>query len=308
MRDPRGEAAERLGDHRDVRVLEPSPPAVAVPPWYADDPVEGGEVVPLDRPGTTSWDEVCRERPELAGWCAERWLGAWRPLTTMPPGFTETRGSLHRLAEHVLAPARYAANGKIGLRWTPGGFGTPFFADARQVRVEGSEIVVDDRREPITTVAAAARLVGVAPGAPAGVYSPLTPLAPDEPLAVDPAAAGALGDWFGFCTSVLEQLRDEAGAAASPARVQLWPEHFDLAVDLGPDGARANYGGSPGDDDHPEPYLYVGPWEPRSGSFWNAPFGARLPFAELVGESDQRARALAFLREGRDRLSATGKP
>lgn len=99
--------------------------------------------------------------------------------------------------------------------------------------------------------------------------------------------------------AVLEQLRDEASGADDPSRVQLWPEHFDVAVVLGPDGARANYGGSPGDDDHPEPYLYVGPWEPRTGSFWNEPFGASLPYRALLDGAD----ALAFLREGRGRLA-----
>ena len=37
-----------------------------------------------------------------------------------------------------------------------------------------------------------------------------------------------------------------------------------------------NLGGSPGDDAHPEPYLYVGPWQQRSGDFWNEPWGASL--------------------------------
>ena len=42
------------------------------------------------------------------------------------------------------------------------------------------------------------------------------------------------------------------------AAVQLWPEHFDLATTID----EVNYGGSPGDDGHPLPYLYVGPWTP----------------------------------------------
>ena len=99
-----------------------------------------------------------------------------------------------------------------------------------------------------------------------GVYTPTTPCEPDAPLAVDFNAARAVGEWFGFVTAVLEQLREEAGADDTPSRVQLWPEHFDIAVDLGPDGRRANYGGSPGDAGHPEPYLYVGPvGQPAAG-------------------------------------------
>ncbi len=84
----------------------------------------------------------------------------------------------------------------------------------------------------------------------------------------------------------------------SPSRLQLWPEHFDLAVDMGPDGARANFGGSPGDDAHPEPYLYIGPWAPREGTFWNESFGASLSYAEILGGADP----LEFLRHGKELL------
>jgi hypothetical protein len=84
--------------------------------------------------------------------------------------------------------------------------------------------------------------------------------------------------------------------------VQLWPEHFDIAMSLGPEGARANYGGSPGDADHAEPYLYVGPWsmDGRSGPFWNEPFGASLLNTQLLEGAD----ALGFLRRGRELLHA----
>ena len=85
--------------------------------------------------------------------------------------------------------------------------------------------------------------------------------------------------------------------------MQLWPEHFDLAVELGargrPGGAPA-YGASPGDELHPEPYLYVAPWKaPPPGGLWNATAfrGAELPLAALLDAPDQRAAALAFLRE-----------
>jgi hypothetical protein len=151
---------------------------------------------------------------------------------------------------------------------------------------------------PIATLAEASAFLGVSAGAPEGVYQPTTPCEPDAPLPVDPAAARALGDWFGFCASVLEQVRAEATAADSPSRVQLWPEHFDLAVDLGPPGARANFGGSPGDAAHPEPYLYVGPFEPRTGDFWNERFGASLSYRDLLAGAD----ALGFLRRGRQML------
>ncbi len=321
MRDARAEAAERVGGRYDVRVLEPSPPAIVEGPFFADDPVAGGQVVPVHREGAQSWAALCeREEDEsLRAWCEARWL-LRPPLSPLPAGFERTRASLHALAEHVIAPCRHDATAKIGLRFTHRGFGTPFLPGDRQVRVDAG-ILVDsrtegDREHELTTLGEAARFLGTTLGAPIEVYRPTTPGAAGTPLLVDTPAALALGDWFGFCASLLEQLRADAGAAAgaadgadaaaaagaaaamsadAPSRVQLWPEHFDLAVDLGPEGRRANFGGSPGDDAHPEPYLYVGPWEPRRGEFWNEPFGASLSYRELLGGAD----GLAFLRQGR---------
>ena len=172
-------------------------------------------------------------------------------------------------------PARKPDN-EIALRYTRGGFGTPFFeldgADC-QVRVEHGELVRqrggEEEREPL----------------------------PD----VDPAAAVALGDFYGLACSVLEQLRaDEADG--DPSLVQLWPEHFDLAIELGSEraGGRANFGASPGDDEHDEPYLYVGPWTPDvAGELWNAKGfkGAELTYSELIDAPDQRQTALEFMHE-----------
>ena len=308
----REEAATKAPDMAGVGVLEPSPPAVTAPPWFADDPA-----VPAARPaiGPTdafdqTWDQRCRDTPTLSDWCAERWLGAWRRLPPIPEQLLATRDSLHAVAEHVLSPARHAANGKIGLRWTRGGFGTPYFVrDGRdvQVRVDGTELVVDDggvcRRAPLTTLREAAAFVGVAPGAPTAVFTPTTPLDLDAPLVVDPVAAAFLSDWFGFATSVLEQLRAEASADLEPSRVQLWPEHFDVAVELGPvaEGRRAGYGGSPGDEPHPGPYLYVVPWEHPHGRGWDETHfrGSRLACHDLQEAADQRGTALGFLRERR---------
>jgi hypothetical protein len=300
MRDPRGQATRRIG--REARVLEPSPPAAQEPPFFADDPTEGGEVVPVERAGSRSWAALCAGGEcdaDLLGWCQDRWL-VRRPPAPLPARFVETRNALHTVAEHLLAPVRHAANGKIGLRFTYHGFGTPFFGDDRQVRIEDGVLVDGDRRHVLTTLRAAGEFLGLAPGAPPGVYTPTTARDLDAPLAVDPAAARALGDWYGLCASLLEQLRADATADDTPSRVQLWPEHFDLAVDLGPAGGRANYGGSPGDAQHPEPYLYVGPWEAREGCFWREPFGASLSYAEILAGADP----LEFLRQGRKELTA----
>ncbi len=307
--NPRREAWDLLGGEYDVRVLEPSPPAVDTPPWFADDPVAGPYgarlVTPVDGLGR-SWDDLARERPELAEFCAERWLGAWRRLAPLPRAFTGTRRSLHALAEHVVAAARQAGNGKIGLRFTRHGFGTPFFGDGRQIRVESARLVVDGVAHSPATLGEAATLAGVRLGMSPDVYTPTTPAAPDTYLPLNHAAAVVLGDWYGFAWSVLEQIRFDARALA-PGRVQLWPEHFDPAVDIGDEarGLRASFGASPGDQAHREPYLYVSPWQSRTGDFWNDRFfgGASLPYAALLDANDQRATALAFFQRGLRELS-----
>jgi hypothetical protein len=297
-----------VGGRHDVRVLEPSPPAVNEPPFFADDPAAGGL--------GGVWAMLCADDPDLREWCEDRWL-VLRPLAPLPPRFAETRAALHALAEHVIVPCRHAANGKIGLRYTYRGFGTPFFGADRQVRVEDG-VVLDNhgvgatqaghRRHELTTLRAAAQFLDVAPVAPTGVYTPTTACDLDAPLTVDPAAARALGDWFGFTAHLLEGLRAEAGDQDN--RVQLWPEHFDLAVTL--DQPRrsgtqpVNYGGSPGDAEHPEPYLYIGPWDgppaDRTGRaderFWNEPFGASLSYQQLLAGADPVAFLTSLRRAG----------
>jgi hypothetical protein len=276
--DPRTEAAERLGGRYEVRVLEPSPPAVAEAPWFADDPAARGEVpegrtlVSPVSSGDLTWDALARDDRDLAAWCADRWLGAWRRLAPLPDRFVPCREVLHGYAESTLKPAREAANGKIGLRYTRGGFGTPFFGDDEQLRIEGAELVRVEGGDEASREA-----IG----------------------GVSAEAVAALADWYGLVASVLEELRAQAGPELEASRVQLWPEHFDVSTELGSEaaGARAGYGGSPGDDDHDEPYLYVVPWtaEP-DGELWGAKgfVGAELRYADLLAADDQRATALDF--------------
>jgi hypothetical protein len=311
--NPRAEAYERLGGEYEVRVLEPSPPAVDSEPWFADDPVEPGEVPsgrrlvsPIGN-GDLRWEELAAGDAELAPWCEERWLGPYRRLAPAPVRLVETRLALHRLTEHVVSPARRHANGKIALRYTHGGFGTPFFNDDVQIRVEGRELVVQERsterRATITTLAQAADHIG-RDSLPADVE------VDGEPLRVELEASSFLGDWYGFAASVLEELRALAGPGSDPSRVQLWPEHFDLAVELGSesDGARAAFGLSPGDEHHPEPYVYVAPWvAPEPGDLWQALGfnGAEMPYAALLEAADQRQAVLEFLRLRLDALAST---
>jgi hypothetical protein len=308
-RHARHEAFERLGGRYEVRVLEPSPPAVSEEP-FTDDPVargdvpEGRSLVSPVTNGDVTWDELARDDEELATWAADRWLGAWRSVPAAPPALTTTRLALHRLAEEVIAPTRQRANGKIGLRYTQGGFGTPFFAADAQVRVDGAELVVargeEEWRQRIETLRGAADFVG-------HELTRLDGKLEDVPLDVDADASRFLGDWYGLAASVLEQLRAEAGEGDDPSLVQLWPEHFDMAVELGSEstGLRANYGFSPGDETHDEPYVYVVPWTARPhGPLWQAAGfpGAELVLSSLRDESDHREAALGFMRARRDAL------
>jgi hypothetical protein len=77
-------------------------------------------------------------------------------------------------------------------------------------------------------------------------------------------------------------LGDVDGGAS---RIQLWPEHFDAGCDVEAGADRCNLGASPGDGFSAQPYLYVGPWSadrPGDPGFWDAPFGATLPLADLT--------------------------
>jgi hypothetical protein len=224
----------------------------------------------------------------------------------LPASLSRTRDSLHRIAEHVVSPARYAATGRIGLRPASGGFTTPPFGDDdRVVEVDGVDLVVrshgDERRTRITTVAAAAEFVGVEPGAPADVYKPATPLDVDVPLELDPTAAGILAGWYRLGAEALNRFA-AAIVGEEPSEPQLWPEHFDLGLAA----ASVNYGVSPGDEHIPGPYLYIAPHAGRPAGdveFWNAPFGAAITISAVSSVDD----ALSFFRAGHDRLVALGQ-
>jgi hypothetical protein len=213
-----------------------------------------------------------------------------------------TRLALHTVAEHVLAPARFQADGHIGLRPVEDGFATPSFPTGdgpRQIRVVGAELVVTDdrgeRRAALSTVRAAGELAGVVPGARPDVYPPATALDLDAPLVVDPDQARVLANWWALGAAALAELGAdlaESTGGAVPDEPQLWPEHFDLGTSY----AKVNYGVSPGDEPHPQPYLYVGPWEPPApdGGYWNEPFGASIGRDRVADVAD----ALAFFRRG----------
>lgn len=180
--------------------------------------------------------------------------------------------------------------------------------------MEGALLVHEGPRgiasQTITTVRAAAEFFGRDYEAVwfEDFHDPLSPIDPDTVLDVDDDASRVLGQWFEFGFSVLERLRDHGAEGDHPSEVQLWPEHFDPATELGdPDlGHRASFGASPGDGGHPMPYVYVAPWGAVDDDpFWNdSQFkGASLGYDELSNTEDPEARALEFLLEGRRLLS-----
>jgi hypothetical protein len=193
-------------------------------------------------------------------------------LPRLPPTFAQTREALHRVAEEVVKPAREKATGEFSLIRTPGGFGTPLFGEDRQVRVEGAELVFREGGEERR-----------------------------EALDVDPGGAAALAAAFEVGEAALERLREEAGPDDAPTQPTLWPEHFDIAIEMGPEGKglRANYGMSPGDERHAQPYFYVGPWTAKpEGDLWNGKgfAGAEISYEELAAAGDPVDAAVDFAR------------
>jgi hypothetical protein len=193
-----------------------------------------------------------------------------------------TRDALHAVCEHVLAAALYAETGHIGLRVVPGGFATPpFGADAKVITLGAEHLTVADRAGTRSgsypSVRAAAQLAGIEPGAPRSVYTPATPLHPDDALQVDVDSAAAIIDWYVRVSHALD-------AFAPDSSQTLWPEHFDLAIRRGD----CNFGGLAGDGTIPEPYVYVGPpFVPDGDAYFTQPFGAartwtQTPTPELI--------------------------
>jgi hypothetical protein len=229
-------------------------------------------------------------------------------LPELPPSFGVTRGALHALAEHVLSAAYFHATTHIGLRPTPRGFGTPVFGEQERVRVDATALVHEKagqtRRHELTTLHAASAFVGVPLGAPA-VYTPTTSIAPDAPLLIDRDAVLAVGDWYALGSALLHDLR-AAHPEVSSTDAQLWPEHFDLACELGDAdaGTRATYGASPGDSAIPEPYFYVGPWDAarRTGMLGVYPFGGACTYSELRGTPAAGAAGRRFFESALEQL------
>lgn len=240
------------------------------------------------------------------------------PLAPLPPAFSATRDILQRVATHILARRRHALSGKFGLRAAPGGIASPAAGlEHETLRISGTRLIRESTGLGAlttslvldgATLAEAAALIGVDLSEPFVAGHDTPPVGdPTAPLAIDAAAAEALAAWFAFAWRVLDAAVAGLGEAAEPSVVQLWPEHFDAAIDVAASpGRRVNLGASPGDGYNAEPYLYVGPWDaerPGDAEYWNAPFGAVLSYSQLAAADDPTAAAVAFLSRGVELLS-----
>jgi len=226
-----------------------------------------------------------------------------------------TRSTLHVVSAHVLGRRRHEVSGRFGLRATPGGIGTPAFGDPLEVvRVSGTILVRELGGDSATlaipgrSLRQLAEFAGTDIDRPFSVGEQTPPLGdPDRPIALDGATVRVLANWYALGWVVMDRFLDGLAGDAGAAAIQLWPEHFDAATNVGvPGGARLNVGFSPGDDFAPEPYAYVGPWGPeRPGDpdFWNAPFGAVLMASKILSHHDPVRRGLDFLETGLRALS-----
>lgn len=201
--------------------------------------------------------------------------------------YTRTRRSLHGLAELVLAGPRYRQGGSIRLRVQPLGFRT---RDEPFVAMRGPLLVADDNAVDVDglTFAQAAASIGLEASRLDDVYSDGPGVNPDDVIRVDPESVRQLA----HALTVGDQALRLFQRSADPI---LWPEHFDVAIEIG----ESTYGVSPGDRYVGGPYAYVSRPEPPKGEFWDQPFGAARRLAELDGVEG----VVAFFREG-SRLGA----
>lgn len=210
------------------------------------------------------------------------------PLKPLSDTYNDTRVHLHRISEQVLGYAEEPAN-EIAIVRTDKGFGTPVFKvgnrNYAQYRVEHDELVFEQDGREINR----------------------------EPIPfVDREASERVAEVFDTGHRLLQELRKsnaDIERGDSTAHLYdapiIWPEHFDMAVELGGENSRANYGVSPGDEHHPEPYFYVGPWAQVGHSdLWNAKGfnGAELSYREVLESDDQEKTIRDFYRTHLDAL------
>lgn len=204
-------------------------------------------------------------------------------------GYVGTRRQLRGVAESLIAGPQHRVSGTIKLAVRPGGF----TGVALPISVHGKDLVWLNGSAPLAgPVSAIADAAGVDVGPPEGVYHLEDPLLADAFLDLDVGAT----EW-------IHRSHYAGGHALKGVLPEchpvLWPEHFDVAATED----EVNYGVSAGDDYHPTPYAYVGPWAKPSGPFWNAPFGALYPLSPAHDVDALTSRIADFFARGRRELS-----
>jgi hypothetical protein len=245
-----------------------------------------------------------------------------RDTDRLPDALVTTRRTMHRIAAHVLGRRRYAVTSRFGLRASPGGIATPPFGDGPEtIRMTGASLVHETGSRAAYLQIAGSTLAELAAFACADLHQEFSagPETPelgdvDEPLDFDTEAATVLAGWYDLGWRSLDYVIARQPVDAAPAPIELWPEHFDAGTNVGlASGSRIGVGASPGDLFSEEPYLYVNsPGAERRGdpAFWNAPFGAILPWThlDLHGEHPPVQAAAQFLLTGLSNASARAAP
>lgn len=207
--------------------------------------------------------------------------------------YVVTRRQLRGVAESLIAGPQYRSSGTIRLAVRPDGFA----AVTIPVAVHDTELILPNDAVPLEgPMSSIAEATGIVAGPPEGVYDIVDALDPDTDLRLNAEAA----EWV--------NRSHYAGGYALKSFLPdchpvLWPEHFDVAVTE----EDVNYGVSAGDEQHPMPYAYVGPWRVPPGSFWNAPFGALRPLDRNT-DVDRLAKRIAdFFEQGRRELDRSAR-
>jgi hypothetical protein len=240
------------------------------------------------------------------------------PLAPLPATFSSTRIAARRIGAHVMSRTRNEAVGRIDLASFSGGIGTPSFGpDHRVIRFSGGLFIVERTGDEATTrsinvngstLAQLAEMAGADLSTELDVGADTPELGDvDAPIEFDGASMTQIATWYAMGAQIIDRVVGALPASAAPTRARIWPEHFDLAIDVASgSGVRLNLGASPGDDFHSSPYLYVSPWDavrPGDAAYWNAPFGAFLGYDDVAHAASAFVAGIEFMTEGLARLA-----
>jgi hypothetical protein len=207
--------------------------------------------------------------------------------------YVGTRRQLRAVAESLVAGPQYRSSGTIRLAVRPDGFA----AVTIPVAVHGTDLILPNDAVPLAgPMSSVADAAGIVAGPPEGAYTIVDPLPPDIDLRLDGEAAEWVNRSHYAGGYALKSFLPECHPV-------LWPEHFDVAVTED----EVNYGVSVGDEQHPMPYAYVGPWTVPTGSFWNAPFGALYPLDRATDVDGLAKRIADFFEQGRRELDRSAR-